>query len=484
MRVLPVLLAHAVLLVVAAVFVVWDAGGPFGADSLVTAIVPILAVVVAGAVRAARGIAGARPLLLAADLGIAALAGATWLLSDPRFVEVPAWLFAATVAAAIVSAAVTLALPGGSRATVEREGRASVLPAAIAVLDVIAIGIYVRSLAGSEVTDLAPILATYISLVAAADGVAIVAWWWACRWPLGIGAISSAGVWLAATAQNPEAISAHPSEAAIAAISIALGLVAAAVGPVLRSTAREPGSSPAAPEAPPVALPPAASPVPAGAAPLSRPAAVWSVVGAILYPLLALFGVFPTVSDLCWSCVPAAPGQDLLIALTLASVVAVPVSTVILLLAARRPGGRWPAIVLLGTGVITLAELTLVSLGFTRFSYLFVAAAPAALVGLGGFLFLWPGLGRRAGAVCSLAAAALVIAWFAGSSAINTLGFAPGVALGSIPAGLLLPLAIAWEGDRATRLGEVATAQPTAEIPARTGTIGAPDPLDTPAEGP
>ena len=130
---MPVLLAHAVLLVVATVFVVWDAGGPFGADTLVTAIVPMLAVVVAGAVRAARGVAGARPLLAGADLGIAALAGATWLLSDPRFVELPVWLFAATVAAAIVPAALTLALPAGSGAVIEREGRAWVLPAAIAV---------------------------------------------------------------------------------------------------------------------------------------------------------------------------------------------------------------------------------------------------------------------------------------------------------------------------------------------------------------
>ena len=218
-------------------------------------------------------------------------------------------------------------------------------------------------------------------------------------------------------------------------------------------------------------------------APFSRPAAVWSVAGAILYPLLALFGVFPTVSDLCWSCVPAAPGQDLLVALTLVSVVAVPVSTVILLLAARRPGGRWPAVVLLGTGLLTLVELVLASLGFTRFGYLFVAAGPAALVGLGGFLFLWPRLGRRAGAVCSLAAAALVIAWFAGSSAINTLGFDAGLALGSIPAGLLLPLAIAWEGDRAVRLSS--PPQPVADEPAAqpSNTIDAGG-LDTPSADP
>ena len=75
---------------------VWDAVAPFGADTLVTAIVPMLAVVVAGSVRAARGIAGAKPLLVGADLGIAALAGATWALANPRFVEVPGWLFAAT----------------------------------------------------------------------------------------------------------------------------------------------------------------------------------------------------------------------------------------------------------------------------------------------------------------------------------------------------------------------------------------------------
>jgi hypothetical protein len=168
----------------------------------------------------------------------------------------------------------------------------------------------------------------------------------------------------------------------------------------------------------------------------------------------------------------------------------VPVSTVILLLAGRRPGGRWPAVVLLGTGLLTLIELVLVSLGFTRFGYLFVAAGPAALVGLGGFLFLWPRHGRRAGAVCSAAAATLVIAWFAGSSAINTLGFDAGLALGSIPAGLLLPLAIAWEGDRAVRLAEAATpapstpASPAAETSARAGPAGSADPLDTPAGGP
>jgi len=91
-----------------------------------------------------------------------------------------------------------------------------------------------------------------------------------------------------------------------------------------------------------------------------------------------------------------------------------------------------------------------------------------------------------------LVVAALVIAWFAGSSAIYTLGFDPGIALGSIPAGLLLPLAIAWEGDRAVRLADATTAAPPApappaspaDIPARPGTSGPADPLDTPAGGP
>ena len=161
---------------------------------------------------------------------------------------------------------------------------------------------------------------------------------------------------------------------------------------------------------------------------------------------------------------PAAPGQDLLVALTLVSVVAVPVSTVILLLAAGRPGGRWPAAVLLGTGILVLVELILVALGYARFGYLFLAAGPAALVGLGGLLFLWPRLGRLAGAVCSLAAAGIVIAWFAGL-AVSGFGFDPGIALGSIPAGLLLPLAIAWEGDRAVRLAEPAPAAPAAPGP-------------------
>jgi hypothetical protein len=427
---------------------------------------------VAGAVRAARGVAGARPLLAGADLGIAALAGATWLLSDPRFVDVPIWLFAATVAAAIVSAALAVALPAGSGTVVEREGRAWVLPAAIAVLDAIAIGNYFRSLNGSEVTDVAPILATYIALVVAGDGVAILAWWWACRWPLAIGAISSAGLWLAAIAENPEAISTHRSDAAIAAISIALGLVALAMGPVLRASSRESGTRPEV--SPPDVSPAAQADEPAAPA-FSRPAAVWLAVGAILYPLLAWYGIAPPVSDLCWSCVPAVPGQDLLVALTGFSIVAVPVSTVILFLAAGRPGRRWPAVVLLGTGLLILLELVVVAFGYQRFGYLFIAAGPAALVGLGGFLVLWPRLGRRAGAICALAAAMLVIAWFVGSSTINNLGFDAGIAIGSIPAGLLLPLAIAWEGDRAVRLGAPSS---------RGSTTSAPVALDTPPGSP
>ena len=154
----------------------------------------------------------------------------------------------------------------------------------------------------------------------------------------------------------------------------------------------------------------------------------------------------------------AAPGQDLLVALTLVSVVAVPVSAVILLLAAGRPGGRWPAAVLLGTGILVLVDLILAALGYGRFLYLFVAVGPAVLVGLGGFAFLWPRIGRLAGAVCSLAAAGITLAWFTGAIAVVGFGFDPGMALGSIPAGLLLPLAIAWEGDRAVRLAEAATA--------------------------
>jgi hypothetical protein len=472
MRAFPVLIAHVALLVVATVFVVWDSGGPFGADTLVTAIVPMLAVTIAGAVRAVRGVAGGRPLLLAADLGIAALAGATWALSDPRFVDVPVWLIAVTVAVAIVSAALTTALPVQSRGAIEREGRALALPVAIVVLDAIAIGNYFRSLTGSEITDVAGVLATYVVLVAAADGVALLAWWWACRWPLGIGAITTAGIWLVSIAENPDMLSAHRSDAAIAAISIALGLVAVAVGPSLRASRRE---STAPPDEP---LPMAPAPEPSAPGAFSRPAAVWTIVGAILYPILALYGVAPPVSDLCWSCVPAAPGQDLLVALTLVSIVVVPVSTVILFLIARRPGGRWPAVVLLGTGVLMLLELVLVALGYERFGYLFAAAGPAALVGLGGLLILWPRLGRRAGTICSLAAAALVIAWFAGSSMTNTLGFDAGLAIATIPAGLLLPLAIAWEGDRAVRLGGAPSLEAPAQ-PAQPSTTGVAEPLDT-----
>ena len=89
--------------------------------------------------------------------------------------------------------------------------------------------------------------------------------------------------------------------------------------------------------------------------------------------------------------------------------------------------------------------------------YLFLVVGPAALVGLGGFAILWPRIGRLAGAVCSLAAAGITLAWFAGTIAVVSFAPDPAMAFGSIPAGLLLPLAIAWEGDRAVRLADAAS---------------------------
>ena len=88
-RALAILVPHAVLLVAAWLLVGRDAVAPFGGAGLVTSIVPLLAVIVAGSVRAARGIAGAKSLLIAPDLGIAALAGATWALANPRLVDDP-----------------------------------------------------------------------------------------------------------------------------------------------------------------------------------------------------------------------------------------------------------------------------------------------------------------------------------------------------------------------------------------------------------
>ena len=128
-------------------------------------------------------------------------------------------------------------LPPARATQSSAKGWSWALPAAIVVVDLAAIGNFSIGLSGAEVTDTLPILGTYVLAVLVGDGVALVAWWWACRWPLGIGAIASAGAWLAAIVENPETISAHRTDVAIAAIAIALGLVAVAIGPVLRRRA-------------------------------------------------------------------------------------------------------------------------------------------------------------------------------------------------------------------------------------------------------
>ena len=472
-----------------------DAVAPFGGDGLVTSIVPLLAVIVAGSVRAARGIAGAKSLLVAPDLGIAALAGATWALSDPRFVDDPGWLYAATSRRRSCRRRWRSPLPSSTR----RGGRArraerGPCPRRSSVLDAGRDRQLTRwALSGAEVTDIA------------ADP-------WHVRLAL-VGRRGRrrahrvvVGVSLAARdrgdrerrrlagrdRENPETISAHKADAAIAAIAVALGLVAVASA---RSCVR------ARPESTAIAArrrTPTVAALPRSAATRRRPstpAAVWSIVGAILYPLLVLVGLFPAVNEAALVCVPAAPGQDVLVALTLVSVVAVPVSTVILLLAAGRPVAAGRPRSCSGPGCSRprradprRARLHPVRLpvrrgrpggarGTRRVPIPVAAARPPAR-----------------GAVCSLAAAGSYIAWFAGTRRRSIrFGFDPGLAVGSIPAGLLLPLAIAWEGDRAARLSNAATsapaapippAPPLAENPARPGTIGPADPLDTPAGGP
>ena len=102
-RSVAILAPHAVLLVAAWLLVVRDATFPFGGAGLGASIVPLLAVMVAGAVRAARGIAGAKPLLLASDLGVAAVAGVTWAFSAPDRIDDPDLLYASTIVAVAVS---------------------------------------------------------------------------------------------------------------------------------------------------------------------------------------------------------------------------------------------------------------------------------------------------------------------------------------------------------------------------------------------
>ena len=383
---------HALFFIVAA----WDAltisgefaAGPYAAAPL---FLP-LAVVVIGAVRLEAGTVGGRPILAAGDLGVIVLLAAHLSSTPEPFLEAkPIWLVAAVAlgAAGLISLVPLRLTTDG---IVVREPRDRRLLVVLVVADVVAIvGATVLN-ASTEGLDLAAYFLEAAAPTIGFDIAVFAAWWWGSRWVIAAGGVAGVAIVLPVVFGT----NVDPVRLATAVVPQAIAIGAGIIGPHLRL----PGS-------------PSSLGSSSGRA-ATRAGDVWIAVGALLWPLLVLYGLFPIVSDLCFSCGPRFPGDDALASLAALTILGVPVAAVAAIAPGRRgPGDGRPWLqVLLASSVLLLADIGLGLLGVLRFAFLGFATPPAVLVGIGATARL---VGRtalaRSGAVAPLGAAALVVAW-------------------------------------------------------------------------
>jgi hypothetical protein len=409
------------------------AAGPYDAGPL---FLP-LAVVLVGAVRASRNLAGGRPILVMGDLSVAVLLGLHLATTTGPFLNFkPAW-FAAAIGLALIAAASTIVLPRPTAARVIRTRSSAALLAALILVDVVATVVTATSAAERARIDVGGYLAQLAGLTVGFDLAIFAAWWWGARWPIAIGGIAGLIQVTASTIQPGSSLGEDPVQAVVAFAPYALAAVVGFIGPRVPLA---PTSEMARPTSPRV---------------YSRAATVWIGVGALLWPLLVLVGHAPPVTDLCFSCGPRFVGDELLASVGLLTILVVPVAALVALAwrtGQTRTRGLYPAI-LLGCAVVLAVEIVAGLLGIYRFGFLIYAAPPMILVGLGALVALpRPAALANTGWIAAFGAAWLAFVWSWGShggAALNSFVEVTFV-LVSLGQAAAVAIGVAWESSRAT----------------------------------
>jgi len=438
---LAVIILHGLLFVLGA-FLVLASASSFSGSNLAATAVPALAVVAAGAARASRQVCGGRALLVVGDVGLG-LALAVSRLDPPPFDRgmSPVWVLGATLLA-VVAAASTRLLAAGSIGSIDRSRALRRLPVGIVALDVASIVALIAS-TPTEVSS-ASIFVPYAASVLLGDAIVLAAWWWACRWPVGFIALAAAGVWSVSILLIPGVGTAAGLQLVLAIGAIALAGAAVVIGPRLVDPS---DGDPAA------AVEPARLPV---------AAVVWLVVAAALYLLLLLPSFGWGTSDLCFPCIPHTTIDEVVVWFAFLCGLLIPLAAVVAVVARGRPSPPRPlAIWLLATGGILTGAIAAGMLGRGYFEGFRYEIVPVALVLAAGVLAWRPAIAPRAGWAIGLAAVGAAGAWL-WTSAVPSFGDIEVTALGALPAGLVLPILMAREGDRAARLVQLSTAR-TAE---------------------
>ena len=429
-RALAVGLVHAGFFVVAA----WVAlatsaefiSGPYEAAPFF----PVLAVILVGAIRASGGAAGGRAILVAGDLGLGGLLVAQVVFTDEPFRATSnAWYAGAIMLGIGAALSAAIVLPAAGRGRIDRLSRDRGLLVLLVVVDLA--GTLWSYLASSSAVQVDPL--RYLGQLAADtvpyDLALFAAWWWGARWPLGLTGVAG----LVVSAAYADTFLNDLGRSLAVMLPPLLATAAGLVGPAF--------------------VPSAATPVGGVPSGRSRPADVWLALGGLAWPLLVLIASFPLVSDACFECGPRFPGDGLLWAAGVLTVVVVPATAALSVGfgGASASALRIPFLILATGTTIVLLEIVAGIAGVYRFGFMPYAAPAVVLVGLGALVGLRrPKWLARAGIVAGLGGAVLVAAWTwgvharYGSASLGELAFA----LASLGEAAVAAVLVARESSR------------------------------------
>jgi hypothetical protein len=426
-----VLVVHVALLIGAVVIAIVEIT-PFG-GGLLSLLVPCLAVVVAGAIRASRRVVGARILLSVGDIGVVVLTIASLALEDTPFRSVgPAALLALTAVAAVAAASAQFLPPEGV-GTLDRHAAPVWIPVAIVVVDVASVATFVSGSAALGAPNLARAAAVDIVQALLPDLVALAAWWVGCRWPIGIAGLNLAAAWILPTVL---AAGEPPGFADVLLPAAFLGLTVAAFlrGPAVRFPAG--GGRGAEPRN--------------GRAP--APATAWLVIAALLYPLLVLPSLGFGTSDYCRDCAPHTSVDVAMSAWALLCAAFIPLTAFVLIGTANRlPARRFIGAWLLGSSIALGYDVVSALVGRPYWSGFGLELGPVTLLAAAAVLMLRPEVGSGGGWASGFAGGGLVLAALLPLGSASFVSITGPLSLAAAPGAAAILLAIAWESHQVRR---------------------------------